>query len=250
VEPECRIRLEVFEGPLDLLLHLITRNRLSITDISISLVTNQYLEYLEFLKALDIEVAAEYLVMAATLMQIKSAMILPKPEPALETDPSAEDIISSLEELKRIKRLADLLENRPMLERDVFTPCWDMVMPLPPLEDGESSHPHKETFNVTILDLMDAFKKVMGRKDFPRTMEIFRAKINMEGRIEEIEQLLKEKKRLYFHELFQSTAPRHLLIATFLAILEIAKRGICRLIQESSSNRIMLTYRPFSSECS
>ncbi len=240
MEPECRIQLEVFEGPLDLLLHLITRNRLSITDISISLVTNQYLEYLEFLKALDIEVAAEYLVMAATLMQIKSRMLLPVAEPVQDEDQPAANILVSLEELKRIKKLADLLSKQPILQRDVFPACQDIA----PNEEGQSAaKPPEDAFDVTILDLMDAFKRVLGTRNMPKAMEIIRARVDMEGRMEQIEQTIKERRRMNFEELFPPGSPRHILIATFLSILELAKRGAIRIIQEMDTGRIFLFCR-------
>ncbi len=241
MEPECRIQLEVFEGPLDLLLHLINRNRLSITDISISLVTNQYLEYLELLKALDIEVAAEYLVMAVTLMQIKSRMLLPAPIPATDEEGQALEIIDCLEELKRVKHLADLLEQRPILERDVFLPETGNVQP------GENcpcaSDVSEQNYDVTILDLIDAFKAVLGSRIMPRTMEILRARVDMAGRIEEIENKLHEKKKIEFSKLVATGSSRHVIIVTFLAILELAKRGIVRLVQDLETETILLVLR-------
>ena len=240
MEPECRIRLEVFEGPLDLLLHLINKNRLSITDISISLVTNQYLEYLELLKALDIEVAAEYLVMAATLMQIKSRRLLPAADPPHEDDQPTMDILGSLEELKRIKALTDILEKRPVLGKDVFLP-----VPESTLDNAGKRDASRESmnFDVSILDLMDAFKRVLGNRHLPRTIEIIRAKVDLETRIEEIEQILQKGKPVNFSQLFERGASRHVLIVSFLAILELAKRGLIRLSQEPGSNKIMLSAR-------
>jgi len=243
VEPECRIRLEVFEGPLDLLLHLINRNRLSITDISISLVTNQYLEYLAFLKALDIEVAAEYLVMAATLMQIKSKMLLPAKEPSNEEEPSTVEILGSLEELKRIKFLADTLEQRPVLERDVFLPAPDILIQTDRAHEDSWDHADV-TFDVSILDLMDAFKKVLGSSQTPRTMEIIRARVDMEARLEEIEEILKKRGRVEFRELFDGENNRPLIIASFLAILELARRALIRLIQDAERGKIFLVGKP------
>ncbi len=241
MEPECRIRLEVFEGPLDLLLHLINRNRLSITDISISLVTNQYLEYLEFLKALDIEVAAEYLVMAATLMQIKSKMLLPA-EPSADEEVPAMEILDSLEELKKIKQLADILDRRPVLERDVFLPSADLLYTTVHAQQ-EPEEGAEETFDVSILDLMDAFKKVLGSAAMPRTLEIIRARVDMEARMEEIEQMVRKLKKMEFSELFPEGAMRQVLIASFLAILELARRGIIRLIQETEGGKIIVLAR-------
>ena len=239
MEPECRIRLEVFEGPLDLLLHLITRNRLSITDISISLVTNQYLDYLEILQALDVEVAAEYLVMAATLMQIKSRMLLPAAAPPDQEDEPVMDIVGSLEELKRVKIMADLLEKRPILERDVFPPGPGDISDF----HNQQTEAPEAGFDVTILDLVEAFKKVLGTKAVPRTIEILRARVDMEGRIEEIELELQKKGKMAFQELFHRDSTRHVIIVSFLAILELAKRGIIRLIQDVETKTIVLLLR-------
>ena len=242
MEPECRISLEIFEGPLDLLLHLINRNKLSITDISISLVTNQYLEYLEFMQALDIEVAAEYLVMAATLMQIKSRMLLPVADQSADEEHPVLEIVGSLEELKNIKLLADLLEKRPLLGRDVFL-SDPRIQGYASPDYCRTTKDMKENFDVSILDLMDAFKRVLGGRIMPETIEIIRARVDMEIRIEEIERLLKTRKQINFDMLFEPAASRHVLIVSFLAVLELAKRGIIRLVQEAGSGEIILSFR-------
>jgi len=239
VEPECRIRLETFEGPLDLLFHLINRNRLDITEISISLVTNQYLEYLEFLKTLNVEVAAEYLVMAATLTQIKSRTLIPAARPEPEQEQPVVNIVTSLEELRRFRELAEFLAARPMLGKDTFMSC-------PTLPEKELSPDSNSSFledtDITIIQLVDAFKKLMGDKKFPKTMEIVKARVDMSARMEEIEKTVKKEKRLSFFKLFEHDPSRHMIIVSFLAILELAKQAVIRLFQKDDGG-IMVELR-------
>ncbi len=240
MEPECKVRLKVFEGPLDLLLHLINKNKLDIKDIPISLVTTQYLEYLTFLKALNIEVAAEYLVMAATLMHIKSKMLLPRNEESDsnndEADPRLE-ITKALNELKKAKEYAEALNSQPILERDVF------IRPLQNELRRKDVQSVDISFEVNLIDLVDAFKDVLKGKPLPKTIEIERAKVDLDYRICEIESLLSSKKNISFFSLFEKGADRFLIIVTFLAILELAKRGLVRLFQQEEGSDILILKR-------
>ncbi len=239
MEPECKVRLDVFEGPLDLLLHLITRNRLDITDIPISLVTNQYLEYLELLQALDIEVAAEYLLMAATLIQIKSRMLLPaqRPQDMDEEDPRLQ-ITVALQELKKAKELADRLNECPMLGRDVFL-CPGEAQNIREGLEGEKT----ECLNVSVFELVEALRRLLKEQGLPRTIEIERARVRLSERIKEIEEVIAERGRLTFFSLFEEKMERRLVIVTFLAILELSKRGIIRLFQKAHDADIVLIRR-------
>ncbi len=238
MEPECKVRLEVFEGPLDLLLHLITKNKLDITDIPISLVTNQYLEYLELLKALDIEVAAEYLLMAATLIHIKSRMLLPQKESETDDDEDPRlQITIALNELKRAKELADKLNACPMLGRDVFIREFHK-----PESDKEKAEEQGiDTMNVILL--VEAFRKVIKGGNLPRTIEIEQARVKLSDRIKELEELIRNKKRLSFFGLFPEKMERMIIIVTFLAILELAKRGLIRIFQTSEGSDIIIVER-------
>jgi len=238
VEPQCTVRLDIFEGPLDLLLHLINKNRLDITDIPISLVTNQYLQYLELLQALDIEVAAEYLLMAATLIHIKSRMLLPKRQ---EVDADEEDprlqITIALQELKKAKELADKLDSRPVLGRDVF-----VNSPQPAeLEDDEQEP--EGLVPISVFELVEAFKKVLKQGGLPKTIEIEKARIRLSERIKEIEKKVYKEKRLSFFGLFSGKMERFLIIVTFLAILELSKRGVIRLFQKEGHDDIIIVKR-------
>ncbi len=215
---ECIVKIPVFEGPLDLLLHLVRKNKLNIFDLPISLITEQYLSYLEMMQALDLDVAAEYLFMAATLLYIKSQMLLPKEEEPLseeKTDPR-EEIVSSLLELAKFQKAAELLENRPLLGRDVFVP------------PGEAPPPYAEV-SVSLFELIASLKEVISRK--PTPLEVSRAKNLVQEKFAEILALLDKKKRLIFRELLAKSSSREEAIAYFLALLELAFREKVRLIQ-------------------
>ena len=239
MEPQCRVRLDIFEGPLDLLLHLITKNRLDITDIPIHLVTNQYLEYLEFLKALDIEVAAEYLLMATTLIQIKSRMLLPKRQDLLQEDQEDPrlEITIALKELKKAKELADKLDSRPILGRDVF----QNNKRLPDQSKGEKQT--EELVSISVFELVEAFKRLLKKGGLPRTIEIERARIKLSHRIRQIETVLQARKRISFFDLIQGKIERFSIIITFLAILELSKKGKIRLFQQRDDSDIIIIRR-------
>jgi segregation and condensation protein A len=244
LEPECQVRLEAFEGPLDLLLHLIQKNKLEITDIPIAVVTAQYLEYLEFMQAaLDVVVAGEYLVMAATLLHIKSRMLLPRPDPADPEDDPRLELVRPLQELVQIREAAACLECRPILGRDVFIRGGGLES-----EESESnvevsaSAGFEGTLDVSLTDLISAFKKVLGNNSLPRVLEITRAKASLSERMESIAEELNQIGSIRFFELFFSE-DREMIVVTFLAILELARLGKVRLLQEKPGGDILLLLR-------
>ncbi len=247
MEPECNVTIEAFQGPLELLLHLIDRNKLDITDIPIALVTNQYLEYLELLHALDVVVAGEYLVMAATLLQIKSRMLLPLPEPQdIEDDPRLE-IVKPLQELARLKGLADHLEAMPWLGRDVFVREVHEEFDLTDGSDAgadlqvtESAFPPIEA---GILDLIDALRNVLGNSTLPRSLEITKARATLSQRIETIEERLMREDRTTLADLLSADMDRQFLIVTFLALLELAKMSAIRIFQETPGGDLIVVKR-------
>lgn len=247
MEPECNVTLEAFKGPLELLLHLIDRNKLDITDIPIALVTNQYLEYLELLHALDVAVAGEYLVMAATLLQIKSRMLLPRPEPPDEDDDPRLEIVKPLQELARLKGLTDRLEEMPWLHRDVFTreisvefESFDSSESGDDIALEESEFPAVEA---GILDLINALRNVLGNSALPRSLEITRARATMSQRMEAIEERLRKSDRTTLAELLSADMDRQFLIVTFLALLELAKLSVIRIFQESPGGDVLVVAR-------
>lgn len=219
-------RLEGFEGPLDLLLHLIQKNELDIFNIPIALITEQYLEYLQLMKVLNLDMAGEYLLMASTLLHIKSRMLLPKSsegaEEEEEEDPRAE-LVRRLLEYQKYKQAAGELEKRPMLDRDVFI----HLMP------GELEEiPEEERIEVNLFDLLEAFRKVLEKARSEAVHEVTLEPLSVEDKIEEILALLqRENRSTAFHRLFPEGGSRRVIIITLLAILELVKMKRIRIFQ-------------------
>jgi len=221
---DLTFRLEGFEGPLDLLLHLIQKNELDIFNIPIALVTEQYLEYLQLMKVLNLDVAGEYLLMASTLLHIKSKMLLPRSseEEEGEEDPRTE-LIRRLLEYQKYKQAALELEQRPLLDRDVFL----RLMPAEPEEGSE-----EERIEVNLLELLEAFRKVLERVKPEGVHEVILESISVEDKMEEILMFLKRENRsVVFHRLFPEQASRRVVIVTLLAILELVKMKRIRIFQ-------------------
>jgi len=226
-----KTKLEVFEGPLDLLLHLIKINEVEISDIPIATITDQYLEYLDLMMALDINVAGDFLVMASSLMHIKSKMLLPKQEDDLaEIEDPREEIVRSLTEYMQLKDAANELTSRDVLYRDVFKRGIE-------IKRGEEDI---ATTKVTLYDLMDAFKKVI-RKKHPGIVLRFSAESwSVKKKMIEIIRILKEKKNLLLGDLFSTMESVSEMIATFLALLELVRTGFVNVFQGKESSDIML----------
>ena len=230
-----QVRLEIFEGPMDLLLHLIKKHELDIYDIPISLITQQYLEYLSLMQNLDMEIAGEFLVMASTLTHIKSRMLLPPPENPEEddegTDPRAE-LIRRLLEYKRFKDAAQSLEEKETQWSQVYTRTADASPELP--ADDEPL-----LFDFHLFDLMAALKDVLSRVpegSFDITTETvsITEKINhILGRLESVDSLL-------FADLFEGSTSRAQVIATFLALLELMKSKVVKAVQVEQFGAIRL----------
>lgn len=227
-QPEGRLdytfRLEGFEGPLDLLLHLIQKNELDIFNIPIALITEQYLEYLQLMKVLNLDVAGEYLLMASTLLHIKSKMLLPKSsEKEEEEEDPREELIRRLLEYQKYKQAGGELEKRPMLDRDVFI----RLMPAEPEEV-----PEEERIEVNLLELLEAFRQVLERVKTETVHEVILEHLSVEDKIQEILTLLeRENRSLTFHRLFPEQASRRVVIITLLAILELVKMKRIRIFQ-------------------
>jgi len=218
-------RLEGFEGPLDLLLHLIQKNELDIFNIPIALITEQYLEYLQLIKVLNLDIAGEYLLMASTLLHIKSKMLLPKSsegEGEEEEDPRAE-LVRRLLEYQKYKQAALELEKRPLLDRDVFI----RLVATAPEED-----PKEERIEVDLFGLLEAFRKVLERVKPETVHEVILEHLSVEDKIQEIMTLLeRENRSMAFHRLFPEQASRRVVIITLLAILELVKMKRIRIFQ-------------------
>lgn len=229
------VRLEMFEGPLDLLLHLIHKNELDITNIPIALITEQYLEYLKLMKVLNLEVAGEYLLMASTLVHIKSKTLLPtsaEEEEEAGEDPRAE-LVRKLLEYQKYKNAAAELERKPMLDRDVF-------VRMAVAENDESTD--EERIEVSLFELLDAFRQLLERARPEAVHEVILDRVTVEEKVQEILSLLqREKRSIAFHLLFPEQASRRLIIVTFLAILELVKMKLLRIFQPAPFETIRIS---------
>jgi len=227
-------RLEGFEGPLDLLLHLIQKNELDIFNIPIALITEQYLEYLQLMKVLNLDVAGEYLLMASTLLHIKSRMLLPRSsqeEEEEEEDPRAE-LVRRLLEYQKYKRAAGELEKRPLLDRDVFIR----------LTPTESQAPEEERIEVNLFELLEAFQEVLKRVKPEAVHEVTLEHLSVEDKIVEIMALLeRENRSMAFHRLFPEQPSRRVVVVTLLAILELVKMKRIRIFQMAPFETIRIS---------
>jgi segregation and condensation protein A len=242
---QYNVKIEAFEGPLDLLLHLINRLEIDIYDIPVAEITEQYLLYIHTMKELELDIASEYLVMAATLLAIKSKMLLPKYEEDLEDefsleeeDDPREELVERLVEYKKFKEAAHEFK---MLEED-----RGLIYTKPPSDLSEyAKENHSETpeLNVTIYDMLAAFQKLMRRKRLqkPLSTRITRQEIPIEKRMEEIIELLHKKGgRNRFYDLFPIPDRNHVVV-TFLAVLELMKRQEIQVEQERNFAEIFVT---------
>ncbi len=232
----CSVRLELFEGPLDLLLHLIRQNEVEITDIPIAEIARQYCDYLGLMRELNLEVAGEYLVLAATLAWIKSRMILPLPDGQDEEegmDPRAE-LQARLLEYQRFKEAAEMLAERPRLEREVFVAHGLEVEPTPDAE---------RELRVGLLQLVEALRKLLRDAQPERLHEIEVETVTVQERMEAVMRRLEAQESLEFEQLFETPAgerpaSRTLLIATFLAMLELVRLAAIHIYQGLSDAQV------------
>lgn len=218
-----RVKLEVFEGPLDLLLFLIKKDEIDIYDIPIAHITEQYLEYLNLMEQLDISVAGDFLVMAATLIYIKSKMLLP-PEPKLEgeedlnEDPRAE-LVERLLEYQKFKAAASMFYSRAEIEAATYTRG---------AIETDTSNPE---VSATVFDLLRVFREILKRAESAVEMEIHRDEITMAEKLAQINQMLSERFEINVRELFELAHSKRELILTFLAFLELVKETKITLVQ-------------------
>lgn len=224
------VQLPHFEGPLDLLLHLCQKHELNILDIPIGLLTEKYLEYLAVMQLMELDVAAEYLVMAATLAHIKSKMLLPAPPPGQEDEAATEDegdpreaLIRRLLEYQKYKHAGEQLAARGVAGRDVFGRGM-------PIEEGETQGlpPLAE---VPMFALVEAFQRVLDRSKVKLSHDVVADRISLSDRIGQISDLLMVRRRLRFDELFEAMSTRFDLVVTFLALLEMTRLKMTRLFQ-------------------
>jgi len=230
-----RVRLDVFEGPLDLLLHLIKKNEVEITAIPIATVTEQYLGYLDMMRELRLDVAGEFLVMAATLTLIKSRMLLPSAEDdeQEEPDPRAE-LVQQLLEYQRYREAALDLSERPLLQRDVFArePAMDVEIP-----QTDATAPRLQ---VTVWELLEAFRSILRRARPEAVHEVVADQLSLRDRVRTVLDILQRERTVEFERLFRDEATRFEIVLTFLAMLELMKMGAITATQEHALGRIVI----------
>ncbi|MBS0577661.1 MAG: segregation/condensation protein A [Proteobacteria bacterium] len=214
--------LEAFEGPLDLLLYLIRRQNLDILDIPLAEITRQYMQYIELMQDLQLELAGEYLVMAATLAEIKSRMLLPRPkhDEDSELDPRAE-LVRRLQEYERFKRAAENIDALPRLERDV----WPAAAPL---KERQVVRPLPQ---ITLQEMLLAFKDVVVRAQMFAHHHVQRERLSVGERMSDILARLGGTAFLPFTDLFRPEEGRMGVTVTFVAILELMREGLIDIVQ-------------------
>ena len=227
--------LEAFEGPLDLLLYLIRRQNLNILDIPIAEITAQYMEYVEMMKELRLELAAEYLVMAATLAEIKSRMLLPRPETGDEEDgedPRAE-LVRRLQEYERFKQAAEDLDTLPHLGRDVFQASADVP----------HRHVEHKAPDVDLREILLAFRDVLHRADLFSSHRVQREALSVRERMSRILASVDDQKFVEFTNLFDVVEGRMGVVVTFMAVLELIKAALLELVQTEAYGTIHVRAR-------
>lgn len=232
------VKITAYDGPLDLLLELIRKNEMDIYDIQVSEITKQYLESLAQMKQLDLEIAGEFIVMAATLIWIKSKMLLPQDnadDENLEQDPRAE-LVRKLLEYQAFKEAAKELGLLEDERGKVFTrQIADYY-----LSDLDTEDVEIDTFSANLYDLLSAFQNVMAKMGKESIHEVFEQVISIEDKMTEIKLMLVEKRKIAFSSLFQTGWTRNLLIATFLAVLEIVRSKDARVVQDKHFGEIVI----------
>jgi len=232
------VRLSNFEGPLDLLLHLIKKNEVSIYDIPLTLITRQYLDYLELMTELDLDVAGEFLVMAATLIHIKSRMLLPRPAPEQEeADEDPRDaLVQRLIEHQKFKMAAELLHEKETVRSAQWVRPDDRVAEIA----GDEYEPELE---VDLFSLLTAFRAVVERAKKRTGVLVPGEQISIETRIEQLLARLSETEACAFEDLFSDASTRADLVVTFLALLEMIRLRVVRVFQTGAFSEIRVYKR-------
>jgi segregation and condensation protein A len=235
LETLYRVELdEIFEGPMDLLVHLIRKNELDIYDIPIALITEQYLQYLEWMQAMNIDYAGDFLLMASTLTQLKSRMLLPVHEGEDEDEDLLQEITRPLVEYLQMKSAADQLVERNLLGENTFIRKPDHGEFLIDSDD--------EFIKIGLFELIDAFQKILERIPDDHRVDMRADEISVKDRITQIIDILETKKSITFLELFSDNPDKNEIIVTFLAILEMVKLMLIRIVQHVQTGVMRIFY--------
>jgi segregation and condensation protein A len=236
---DIRIKLQSFEGPLDLLVHLIKKHEINVYDIPIALITEQYLEYLGLMRELNLDVASEFLVMAATLIHIKSRMLLPRPDPAQADEPDEDPrdaLVRRLLEHQKFKAAAELLHDRETLRSAQWARPDSRLAAIA----GDDYEPELE---VDLFSLLAAFRHVLERARERPPVPLPPEQISIEARIEQMLEVLSETSACGFEQLFDDVASRADMIVTFLALLEMIRLKLIRVFQSGTGGAIRIYKR-------
>ena len=235
---DYQVRLDTFEGPLDLLLHLIKKNEVDIWDIPISTITEQYLEYLEMMKMLNLDVAGEFLLMAATLMHIKSRMLLPAHDEE-ETEEDAgdprEELVRRLLEYKKYREASRELVEMEVLGRDTFRRGY--------AEEVDEEAADGIYTEITLFDLLEALKEVLKESRVFRSHEVNLEKVSVKEKMDAILERLKREGHVTLHSLFDADSGKGQVVATFLALLELVKMKMVKAFQGENFGPIRIVSR-------
>ncbi len=233
---EANFIINDFEGPLDLLLHLIKTSKMDIYDIKIEEITKQYVDFINKMQELNLDVASEYLVMASELTLIKSKMLLPRKDEEEEEEDPRTELVNRLVEYQRYKDMIDEFKSLERDRKDIFTKD--------PMNLYEYSDPIKNDGDITLDNLVEALNKFLQRKEDEKPLEtkIARKEILVTDRTNEIRTLLRKKKKISFFDLFEIRTKEYVVV-TFLSILEMAKEGEITITQENNFNNITVNYK-------
>ena len=231
---DYEVKLEIFEGPLDLLLHLINKNEVDIFDIPIATITDQYLEYLEMMKAFNINVAGDFLLMASTLVHIKSKMLLPESHEENDEEDPRSEITRPLLEYMQFKQIAEAFSEREILDRDVF--ARKAISYYQTQLTGEEPE-----IDVNLFQLMDAFKRIIDQRLPGVQLTLQLEQWSVKDKTEFIIAQLKERGIIFFHEIFSEDRTVSEFVVTFLALLELVHTGLVKIFQPTSESDIQLT---------
>lgn len=232
---ETNFIINDFEGPLDLLLHLIKTSKMNIYDIKIEEITKQYVDYIEKMKDMNLTIASEYLVMASELIELKSKMLLPRTEEETEEEDPREELVNRLLEYQKYKDMINTFKDLETERKDFYTK--------EPINYKELSD--TEIINdgsISVDDLVKALSKFLMRKEAekPISTKITKKEISVSDRTRDIRQILNKKKKVSFFDLFEIKTKEYVVV-TFLSILEMAKLGEIKIIQENNFNNIIIS---------
>jgi segregation and condensation protein A len=224
----------IFEGPMDLLVHLIKKHEVDIYDIPIAMITDQYLKYLQWMESMNIDVAGDFIVMAATLTQIKSKMLLPIHENENDQEDPRLEIARPLAEYLQMKSAAERLAERDLLGENIFARNPDQEELLAARQD--------EVLKLGLFELIDAFQQILKKISLDDKVRIAADSISVKNRISQLVDIFESKESVTFEELFPAGVVKSEVIVTFLAILEMVRLSLVRIVQHVQTGVIRLFY--------